>query len=152
MVYNGFEQEEELPPKPEEPPKPPPTKEELMEPTSADEIVMYVKDPTTGEYTPHIIAKAVKPVQPQSQVNANEGGIVNVNPSEAHYDDSDGKAMIYIKLAIPALFSFMIIGLCCFKIVYDEQTAPELRAVYWSTLTATATSWLPSAAAIKRRG
>lgn len=146
MTFSSFEQEEE---QPLQPVKPPPTKEELMAPTNADEITMYVKDPTTGEYTPHIIAKAVKPVP---QVNANDGGVVNVNPTADHYDDSDGKAMIYLKLAIPALFSFMIIGLCCFKIVYDEQTAPELRAVYWSTLTATATSWLPSAAAIKRRG
>lgn len=132
MVYDSFEQEEEEP-----------------RPTSADEIVMYVKDPTTGEYTPHIITKAVKPA---SQVNANDGGIVNVNPAVDHYDDSDGKAMIYLKLAIPAVFSFMIIALCCFKIIYDEETAPELRTVYWSTLTATATAWLPSAAAIKRRG
>jgi hypothetical protein len=146
MYSESFEQEEE---EEKQPPKPPPTKEELMAPTSAEEIVMYVKDPTTGEYTPHIIAKAVKPA---SQVNANDGGVVNVNPSADHYDDSDGKVMIYFKLAIPALFSFLIISLCCFKIVYDEQTAPELRAVYWSTLTATATSWLPSAAAIKRRG
>lgn len=125
----------------QEQPKPeptPPTLEELLKPLGADEVMMYVKDPDTGDYKPHVIAKALP--RP-SQIQANEGSVVNVNSP----DEQDGWTMVFFKLGVPAFFSFMIISLCCYKIVYDEQTTPELRTVYWSSLTATAASWMPSA-------
>lgn len=138
-----------------EPPKSP-TLEQLMKPEESlpeGEVMMYVRDPETGDYKPHLIAKALPQPDQSNTVNANKGSIVNVNtPHYADDGDRDGHTLIYLKLAIPAIFSFMIIALCCYKIVNDEQTQPELRAVYWSSLTATATAWLPSAAAIKRRG
>lgn len=44
----------------------------------------------------------------------------------------------------------MVICTCIYKIVTSEQEAPEIRTVYWATMTATASAWLPSFALEKQ--
>lgn len=49
----------------------------------------------------------------------------------------------YIRLLLQSGFSLIVCLVCCYKII----TAPEAdgqRPVYWSALTATAASWMPS--------
>lgn len=51
---------------------------------------------------------------------------------------------------IPACFSTIIIITCVFKIVTGENETPEIRTVWWTTLTSTGAAWLPSFAGSKR--
>jgi hypothetical protein len=86
--------------------------------------------------------------QTGTQVQANDGSTVNVSSVNPHYE-ADTRLMMYFKLFIPAFFSFCVISTCIYKIVSDPNADPALKTVWWSTLTGSASSWLPSAAALK---
>ena len=90
--------------------------------------------------------KDINPV-PTQLTEVQKTDVVNVNqPAKA---DQESTVENCVRIGIPAFFSLIIILLCGYKIITDEQVTPELRAVYWSTLTGTAASWIPSPA---RRG
>lgn len=49
----------------------------------------------------------------------------------------------YIRLILQSTFSLIVMFVCSYKIMTAPETDGQ-KPVYWSALTATASSWLPS--------
>lgn len=87
------------------------------------------------------LAEAIKKAETGTQITKAD----TVNVATPHRRSTDETIWdTYMRIGIPAFFSLLILLLCAYKIIVDENEAPEFRAVYWSTLTATSASWIPS--------